>query len=151
LIVDKKDSFSYATVTSKDIIAFGMIPEFVGRFGIITYVEDLLIKDLVRILKEPKNSLIKQYKKLFELDGIILEFEEDALKIIAEKAKEMQTNARGLKNILETILLPYQFEAIDLVERNLVKILISKKAVTGKPATLIFDEKNKKVNHESNR
>lgn len=80
---------------------------------------------------------------MFELDGIILEFEDEALSYIAEKAKELKTNARGLKNIIEKTLLPYQFDAIDLVERGLSKIVISKDTIAGKPAVMIFDKKVK--------
>lgn len=147
----KKEETSYKDVTTKDLITYGMIPEFIGRFGLITSVEELDIPDLVRILREPKNSLVKQYKHLFELDGIKLDFTEDALIEIATESKKMQTNARGLKNILEKILLSYQFDAIDLVERGLTKICISKEAVNGKPAALIFDKKvESKVNYEGN-
>jgi ATP-dependent Clp protease ATP-binding subunit ClpX len=137
----KKESISYKDVTTKDIITFGMIPEFVGRFGLVTSVEELDVPDLVRILREPKNSLIKQYKHIFHLDGIKLDFTDDALQEIANEAKKMQTNARGLKNILEKILLTYQFDAIDLVERGLRKICISKDTVAGKAAEMIFDKK----------
>ena len=146
---DKASAADYNEVTTKDLITFGMIPEFVGRFGMIANVEELDIKELIKILKEPKNSLTKQYKHLFELDGIKLEFEEEALQQIATKAKEMQTNARGLKNILEKILLPYQFDAVNLVERGLTKIMITKEAVEGKSAILTFDKKKEKK-HESN-
>lgn len=138
---NKKEEVSYKDVTTKDIITFGMIPEFVGRFGLVTSVEELDVPDLVRILREPKNSLVKQYKHIFQLDGIKLEFSEDALQEIANEAKKMQTNARGLKNILEKVLLTYQFDAIDLVERGLTKICISKDTVAGLPATMIFDKK----------
>lgn len=137
---DTKDYFS--KVTTKDLITFGMIPEFVGRFGIITNVDELEINQLVKILKEPKNSLVKQYKYMFEVDGITLDFDDDAYHIVAERAKELKTNARGLKNILEKVLLPYQFDAINLVERGLSKIVISKAAVEGGAANLIFDKKN---------
>jgi ATP-dependent Clp protease ATP-binding subunit ClpX len=140
IIHNHNDTLSYNDVETKDLITFGMIPEFVGRFGLITNVNELSIDDLVKILKEPKNSLITQYRHLFELDGIQLEFDEGALINIAEKAKKLETNARGLKNILEKILLPYQFDAVDLVERGLVKIVISKEAVDGDPATLIFNK-----------
>jgi len=143
---DPKSTTSYNDVTTKDIITFGMIPEFIGRFGLITSVEELDTKDMVRILKEPKNSLVRQYQHLFELDGIKIEFDDDALLAVAEKAKEMKTNARGLKNVLEKILVPYQFDAVDLVERGLTKIMISKDTVAGKPATLIFDKKENTVN-----
>jgi len=144
-LTNKNLAANYCDVTTKDLITFGMIPEFVGRFGLITNVEELDIKDLVRILKEPKNSLISQYRYLFELDGITLEFNNDALEDIANKSKNLQTNARGLKNILEKILLPYQFDAVDLVSRGLNKIVITKEAVAGEPATLIFN-KSKKEN-----
>lgn len=142
-VVEKKTTFN--DVTTKDLISFGMIPEFVGRFGLITAVEELQVEDLVKILKEPKNSLISQYKYFFELDGVELAFDDDALMSIAENAKTLKTNARGLKNILEKVLLPYQFDAIDLVERGLSKIVISKEAVNGKPAALIY-QKNKTEN-----
>ena len=136
---------SYAEVTTKDLITYGMIPEFIGRFGLITSVEELDVAQLVNVLTEPKNSPVKQYQYIFELDGIDLQFDPLALQEIAKKAKELKTNARGLKNIIEKTLLPYQFDAIDLVARGLTKIIISKESVEGKPATLIFDNvKNEK-------
>lgn len=137
----EKVKVNYHDVTTKDLISFGLIPEFVGRFGLITAVDELSTEQLVSILTEPKNSLLKQYHYLFELDGIDLSIEPEALVAIAEKAKIMQTNARGLKNILEKTLLPYQFEAVNLVLRGLSKIVISKETVDGKQATLIFDKK----------
>jgi len=97
----------------------------------------------VQVLKEPRNSFIKQYRYIFELDNIELEFEETALTTIAKQAKELKTNARGLKNIIEKCLLPYQFDAVNLVERGLKKIIISKDIVEGKPATLIFEDEKK--------
>ena len=146
----EKELVNYKDVTTKDLITFGMIPEFVGRFGLITSVEELDVPDLVRILREPKNSLVKQYKHLFELDGIRLDFTEDALMEVAQEAKKMQTNARGLKNILEKVLLSYQFDAVDLVERGLTKIVVNKEAVNGKPAALIFDKKTEPKVNEGN-
>lgn len=128
-------------VTPKDIIQFGFIPEFVGRFGLITNVDELDDDQLISILEDTKDSPIKQYQYLFELDGIDLVFEMSALKEVAKRAKDLKTNARGLKNILERTLLPYQYDAINLVERGLNKIIISKSAVEGNPATLIFDNK----------
>jgi len=138
----------YKDVTTKDIITYGMIPEFVGRFGIITHVNELSISDLITILKEPKNSLIRQYQYLFELEGVALTFDDDALEIIAEQAKELETNARGLKNCLENTLLKYQFEVTDLVARGLTGIRISKDTVKGGSAALVFEETNeKKLQH----
>lgn len=131
----------YQDLTTKDLIKFGLIPEFVGRFGLCINVEELTVEQLVKVLKEPKNSLIKQYQYLFELDGIDLSFDNEALDEVAERAKELKTNARGLKNIIEKALLPYQFDAVDLVERGLKSIRISKDTISGKPAVMIFDKK----------
>ena len=141
-IIDKNKSAElYQQTTTKDLIQYGLIPEFVGRFGMVVNVDELSIENLVQVLKEPKNSIVKQYQYIFELDGLELEFQDDALTYIAEKAKELKTNARGLKNIIEKTLLPYQFDAVNLVERGLKKIVISKTTVEGNPATLIFDKK----------
>ena len=143
-IIDKNKSAElYQKTTTKDLIQYGLIPEFVGRFGMVVNVDELSIENLVQVLKEPKNSIVKQYQYIFELDGLELEFQDDALTYIAEKAKELKTNARGLKNIIEKTLLPYQFDAVNLVERGLKKIVISKTTVEGSPATLIFDKKVK--------
>lgn len=141
----KKLENVYQQVTNKDIIQYGFIPEFIGRFGIVINVDELTVDDLITVLKEPKNSLIKQYQYIFSIDGIDLVFEDSACRCIAEKAKELKTNARGLKNIIEKTLLPYQFDAINLVERGLSQLVISKDTIEGKPAIMIFD---KKVNHE---
>ena len=144
LIVDNKEySKVFSEVTTKDIIQFGFIPEFIGRFGLITNVDELTEEQLVEVMVDKRNSPIKQYQYLFELDGIELQFDTSALHEIAKRAKELKTNARGIKNILEKTLLPYQFDAINLVERGLSKIVISKSTVDGNPATLIFDKKVK--------
>ena len=146
-VVDKKDEPDYyGLATTKDIIQYGFIPEFVGRFGLISNVSELDIASLVRILKEPKNSLIKQYQYIFELDGIELVFEDSAIEQIAQKAKELKTNARGLKNIIEKTLLPYQFDAMNLAERGLTQLRISKDTIAGiSPAIMKF---NKTVNEQ---
>lgn len=138
-----KNSDFYQKVIPKDIIQFGFIPEFIGRFGIITNVDELSEEQLVSILVDNKNSLITQYKYMFELDSIDLHFEDSALKEIAHRAKDLKTNARGLKNILEKTLLPYQFDAVNLLDRGLTKIIISKDTIAGSPAVLIFDKKAK--------
>jgi len=141
IVSEKDEKDQYKDHTTKDLISFGMIPEFVGRFGISVSVEELDVDQLVQILKEPKNSIIRQYQYLFELDGIDLTFDDESLTAIAERAKEMKTNARGLKNILEKILIPYQFDAVDLRERGLDSINITLEAVKGNPAELRFTEK----------
>lgn len=135
----KKDAPQlYSDVTTKDLIQYGLIPEFVGRFGLITNVDELSEEQLVEVLNATKNSVIKQYQYIFELDGIDLEFETTALIEIARKAKELKTNARGLKNIIEKTLLPYQFDAQNLVERGLEKITITKDTILGQPAVMQF-------------
>ena len=146
-VEDNPDVFH--DVTTKDLIKFGLIPEFVGRFGLITNVDELSEDQLVQILTDTKNSTIKQYQYMFELDGINLSFDQDALREIAKRAKELKTNARGLKNIIEKILMPYQFDAVDLVERGLKSIRISKDTTDGKPAIMIFDKKKNEQKQQS--
>jgi ATP-dependent Clp protease ATP-binding subunit ClpX len=141
-IIDKnKSNELYSKVSTKDLIQYGLIPEFVGRFGLITNVDELTEDQLVQVLNETKNSPVTQYQYLFEIDGIDLEFDATSLREMAKQAKALKTNARGLKNIIEKTLLPYQFDAVNLVERGLKKIVISKSTVEGSPATLIFDKK----------
>ena len=143
---DKKEiEETYSDVTTKDLVQYGLIPEFIGRFGLITNVSELTEDQLIEVLTATKNSVVQQYRYIFELDGIALEFDPLALREVARKAKELKTNARGLKNIIEKTLLPYQFDAINLVERGLTKICISKSTIAGEPAVMIFD---KKVNNE---
>src|ERR1700687_1727589 len=92
-------------VEPEDLIKYGLIPEFVGRLPVVATLEELDEKALVRILTEPKNALVKQYRKLFEMEGVEIEFREGALKKVAEKAMERKTGARGLRSILEHVLL----------------------------------------------
>lgn len=142
-VTSQNDTVDYfKDVSTKDLITFGLIPEFIGRFGMITHVDELDTHQLVSILTDTKNSLVSQYQYLFELDGIDLEFTKDSLEAIAEKSKELKTNARGLKNVIEETLLQYQFDAVNLKERGLAKIIISKLTVGKEPAELIFEKVN---------
>ena len=111
-------------ISPEDLINFGLIPEFVGRLPIVVGVDSLDEKALVRILTEPKNATIKQYKKLFKIDGVDIEFEDDALKEVAQQAIKLNTGARGLRSILEGIMLDlmYDIPSDDTIE----KIVISK-------------------------
>ena len=93
-----------------DLVQFGLIPEFIGRIPVITHVEELSVDDLLRVMTEPKNALVKQYQKLFELDGVALRFEDEALRAVAEKAIENKTGARGLRNVLEKVMLDIMYE-----------------------------------------
>jgi ATP-dependent Clp protease ATP-binding subunit ClpX len=139
----------YDHCTPKDLMSFGLIPEFIGRFGLTVNVNELSIEELVQILKEPKNSIIQQYQYIFKLDGVDLNFEDEALEVIAREAKELKTNARGLKQIIEKMLLQYQFEAMDLAERGLEQIVISKDTALGGKAVLIFRKENGKTSKQS--
>ncbi len=113
----------------EDLIKYGLIPEFIGRMPIIATLDDLDKKSLVKILKEPKNSLIKQYQRLFEFENVNLEFKDDAISEIAEKAISKKTGARGLRSILENILLKTMFELPDM--EDVVKITVDKSSARG--------------------
>ena len=113
----------------EDLIKFGLIPEFIGRLPVIATLEDLDEEALVRILTEPKNALTKQYKALFEMDGVNLDFRDDALKAIARKAIERKTGARGLRSILENILMDPMFEIP--TASNIQDVVINEDVVKG--------------------
>ena len=97
-------------IQPQDLKSFGLIPEIIGRLPVLTYLNPLDRKALERILLEPKNSIVKQYEKLFEMDGITLTFEPDALKLIVDKAVEYKLGARGLRSIVESIMMDAMFE-----------------------------------------
>jgi len=97
-------------IKHEDLVKFGMIPEFIGRIPVVCYLEELDEKDLVRVLTEPKNSVVKQYEYLFDLDGVKLIFEEEALEEIAKESIKRKTGARGLRSIIEELLLDVMFE-----------------------------------------
>ena len=107
-IIDRENLLQY--VTHQDLKSFGLIPELIGRLPVLTYLDPLDRETLIAILTEPKNAIVKQYKKLFELEGIDLQFTEDALHTIAEKALEYKLGARGLRSICEAILTDAMFE-----------------------------------------
>ena len=113
----------------EDLIKYGLIPEFIGRMPIIATLDDLDEKSLVKILKEPKNSLIKQYQRLFEFEEVELEFQDEAILEIAKKAISKKTGARGLRSILENILLKTMFELPDM--ENVIKVTVDNAAVKG--------------------
>tara|TARA_X000000368_G_C22835948_1_gene625459 strand:- start:427 stop:837 length:411 start_codon:yes stop_codon:yes gene_type:complete len=113
----------------EDLIKYGLIPEFIGRMPIIATLNELDEKSLIKILKEPKNSLIKQYKRLFEFENVQLEFKEEAILEIAKKAISKKTGARGLRSILENILLKTMFELPDM--DDVLKVTVDKNSVKG--------------------
>ena len=119
----------------EDLIKYGLIPEFIGRMPIIATLNDLDEKSLVKILKEPKNSLIKQYQRLFEFEEVELEFQDEAILEIAKKAISKKTGARGLRSILENILLKTMFELPDM--ENVIKITVDSSAVKGSSEPIV--------------
>lgn len=131
-------------IIPEDLLKFGLIPEFIGRLPVTAALEKLTVDDLVRILKEPKNALVKQYQKLLSLDNTELEFEEDALRGIAQKAIERNTGARGLRSIIEGIMMDVMFDIPS--DETIKKVIITELAVEGKgkPA-IIYDKKDKKA------
>ena len=132
-------------VKPEDLIKYGLIPEFVGRFSMITSVSNLSEEQLVKILTAPKNALIKQVQYLFSLDDINIEFTNEAKLSIAKKAKALGTNARGLKNILDSIILPYQFDAAEMRSKGVNKIQITGDVVDkGDDPVLLFKKPDAK-------
>jgi len=116
-------------VEPEDLVKFGLIPEFVGRLPVVATLEELDEAALISILKDPKNALTKQYRRLFEMDGAELEFREDGLGAIARKAMERKTGARGLRTILETILLDTMYQLPSL--KNVSKVVVDESVVQG--------------------
>ena len=118
------------SIQPQDLVKFGLIPEFVGRVPILTHVDDLDEKSLVRILVEPKNALTRQYQKLFELDGVHLSFTPNALKAIAHKAIERKTGARGLRNVMEQVMLDimYRLPSLPGVKECIINSAVVQKA-----------------------
>lgn len=135
---EKESTMKY--IIPKDLLKFGLIPEFIGRLPVMAALDKLTVDDLVRILTEPKNALVKQYKKLLSLDETELVFEDDALRAIAQKAIERNTGARGLRSIIEEIMMDIMFEVPS--QEEIEKVIITKEAAleTEKP-TIIYAEK----------
>ena len=142
---DDKRSISETVknVEPEDLIKYGLIPEFIGRLPIVATLEELDESALVSILTEPKNALTKQYKKLFDMEEIDIEFREDALDIVAKKAMQRKTGARGLRSILEHVLLDTMYELPSMQE--ITKVVIDASVVEGESEPLlIFENAEKK-------
>lgn len=127
-------------IEPEDLIRYGLIPEFVGRLPIIATLEELDNDALIRILKEPKNALTKQYRKLFNMDGVDLEFTDEALQAAAQKALQRKTGARGLRSILEGVLLEVMYDLPSL--QDVEKVVIDATTITKQsPPLLIYSQK----------
>ena len=133
-------------VEAEDLIKFGLIPEFVGRLPVVATLEELSEDALIQILTEPKNALVKQYKKLFEMEDCELEVREDALRVIARKAMERKTGARGLRTILEHVLLDTMYELPSA--ENVEKVIVDEGAILGEttPFMVYSSEEKQRAN-----
>ena len=132
------------TVQAQDVIKYGVIPEFTGRFPILVGLDPLNEEQLVQVLTEPKNSIVAQFKKLFSLDGVELEFKDSALQEIAKQAAEDKTGARGLRSSIEKSLLKLQFRLPSLAKRGLKSVIINGDFIKdGTDPILVFDDKTK--------
>ena len=137
---DNEDNLgeTLSNVEPEDLVKYGLIPEFVGRLPMIATLDELDLDALVRIIKEPKNSLTKQYSKLFEMEGVEIQFRDDALRAVARKAKERKTGARGLRSIMEAVLLDsmYKSPSLDAVS----KVIIDEAVIQGESEPLLMYE-----------
>ena len=136
---DKKTGEWMKTLEPEDLLKFGLIPEFIGRLPMIATLEDLDEKSLIKILQEPKNSLTKQYQELFKLDGAKLSFKENALKEIAQKAIKKKTGARGLRSILENILLKTMYDLPS--QDNIEEVIVDAGAAKGQSQPILVHAK----------
>lgn len=131
----------FAEVEAEDLIKYGLIPEFVGRLPVVATLEELDEKALVQILTEPKNALIKQYQHLFEMEGAELEFREDSLSAIARKSMERKTGARGLRTIVENVLLNTMYELPS--SDNICKVVVDESVILGESDPILVYESEK--------
>ncbi len=132
----------YSKVISQDLVKFGLIPELVGRVPVITALQQLSKDDLIRILSEPKNALLKQFKALFNMDNVELEFTNDALVAIAEKTLEKKTGARGLRGIMENTLMNIMYETPS--DHTISKIIITRDCIDGNGSPEIIRDESRK-------
>ena len=138
-----------ARVEPGDLTRFGMIPEFVGRVPVLATLDELDEGALVSILTEPKNSLLKQYQKLFSLEGVKLRFTEGSLKAIAKKAVQRKTGARGLRAILEDVMLDLMYDIPS--QSNVKEVIINEEVITERESPIMLYEKDKTAPPEEHK
>ncbi len=135
---------------TEDLLRYGLIPEFIGRLPVVATLEDLDEAALVKILTEPKNAMVKQYQRLFEMEGVKLSFNDEALRGVAHKAIDRNTGARGLRSILENMLLDTMYELPD--KEDLEEVIVNGDTVKdGKPPVYVFADKKKKKGKDSEK
>ncbi len=140
---DKNIGEVFAEVEAEDLIKYGLIPEFVGRLPVVATLEELDEDALIQILTEPKNALTKQYRRLFEMEGAELEFREDALRAIARKSMQRKTGARGLRTIVENVLLDTMYELPSC--ENIAKVIIDEAVIQGDAKPYLVYQNEKKL------
>ncbi|AGF73206.1 ATP-dependent Clp protease ATP-binding subunit ClpX [Corynebacterium halotolerans] len=140
---DREKLDLFAQVRPEDLVKFGLIPEFIGRLPVVATVDNLDRESLVRVLTEPKNSLVKQYQRLFDMDGVQLTFEPDSLNVIADHALERGTGARGLRAIMEELLVPVMYDLPD--REDVAEVIITEAAALGEgePELVLTEEAEK--------
>jgi ATP-dependent Clp protease ATP-binding subunit ClpX len=134
----------FSDVRAEDLIKYGLIPEFVGRLPVVATLEELDEAALIQILTEPKNALVKQYKHLFEMEGAELEFRGDSLAAIARKSMERKTGARGLRTIVENVLLDTMYEIPS--NDNITKVVVDESVILGQSEPiLVYESESKRM------
>ena len=142
---DDKDAIM-SRVRPDDLQSYGLIPEFIGRVPIISYLQELDVEALNSILTEPKNALVKQYKKMLEIDNVELEFDEDALNAISELAIERRTGARGLRSIIEERMVDIMFSIPS--NEEIRKVKITRETIQDEAQPLLYDENGELLDPE---
>ncbi len=142
-VIGDNDNMNLSDVQQKDLVKYGLMPELIGRLPVITTLNPLSESDLVKILTEPKNALTKQYQELLAMDGVKLEFEDDALKKIAELAIKKEIGARGLRSIIEKSMQNVMFSIPDRTEAK--KVVVTSGVIDGTEEAVIYGNRNKKI------
>lgn len=142
-VIGDNDNMDLSDVQQKDLVKYGLMPELIGRLPVVTTLNPLSEADLVRILTEPKNALTKQYQELLAMDGVKLEFEEDALKRIAELAIKKEIGARGLRSIIEKAMQNVMFSIPDRTDAK--KVVMTSGVIDGIENAVVYGSKNKKI------
>lgn len=137
------DKLDLSGVQQKDLLKYGLMPELIGRLPVICTLNPLCVEDLVKILTEPKNAIVKQYQELFRMDGVGLDFEEEAIRKIAIKAEEKKIGARGVRSIIESLMKDIMFKMPDMLDAR--KVVITPGVVDGTEEAVVYNSKNKKI------
>lgn len=142
-VIGDKDNMDLSDVQQKDLKMFGLMPELIGRLPVICTLNPLNIEDMVKILTEPKNAIVKQYRELLRMDGVELEITEEALNKIASKADERKIGARGLRSIIEDFMKDIMFKVPDISDAK--KVVVTSGVVDGTEEAVIYGNRNKKI------